>query len=220
MRSGFGGLAPVVVLAMFGCDKGGSAPAPVLPRAVAPSARPAADPHKPYVLDGDKLDRYIKYHRTVIAASFDALRNIGQIGPDAGTVTTLVGVKGALGDQKDKMDAALKESGLTDADVTAIDPMVKDLSIQFTLGASFNQDALIEMLEKQAAQAPPQAKAQMEKSIAEMKAQKEARATLSVERKKWGDANVDVLVSRREQLVQMTNEGIAALGGKVPAAAK
>jgi hypothetical protein len=184
------------------------------------AARPTpAEPSKPYALDADKLERFLTYQHAATAASIEALRRIGSVGADSGTLTAFAAVGGSLSDQKERVDAARKASGLSEQDIHAISPMVNDLAAKFVVGSSFDTSSLIKTLEQQAEHAPAQSKAQMAHAIAEMKATQERQAKLTEERAKWGDANVDLLLSKKDELITQYKENLAVLGGGAQTAA-
>ena len=210
----------VLVLPVCACKKEPPprAAPPARPTATrAPPAQPPA-PSKPYVLEADHLDRYIDYQRKVIRASRDALQSIAKIGPDAGTVSTLVQSGGALRSQGNAMETARKESGLSQEDIHAIEPMVKDVTTEWMAAQTIDQNNMIRTLEDQVAHAPRDVRAQMEKTVNDLKAEQEARTKLTKEREKYGDANVDVLVSRKDALLQLFQEALGILSGGAPGA--
>jgi len=206
----------VLVLASVGCRKESPAP-PARPAMTSPrpSSAPASppEPATPYVLDAAKLDRYIDYQRRVIAASREALQNIAKVGADAGTFSALSQTSGALKQQGNAVDAALKESGLSKEDVHAIEPMVSDVTAELMASETMNQMNIIKTLEDQMQRVPPEARAQMEKTVKQMKDEQDSRAKLSKERAKYGDANVDLLVSKKDALVQLFKDSLALLSG-------
>jgi hypothetical protein len=210
-----------VLLTLAACTKESPpAAAPAVPARPPPVARPApTEPSQPYALDADKLERYLQYQRAATRASVDALKRIGSVGPDAGTLTALTAVGGSLNDQKEGIDSARKASGLSEEEIRAIAPMVGDLSSRFVVATSFDQTSLIKSMEEQVAHAPPQAKAQMEKTVADMKASLEKQQSLAEERKKYGDANVDLLLSKKEDLIKAYKESLGVLGGGAQTAA-
>ena len=207
----------------IGCQKK-AAPAPSPPGAhqgpattAAPSSPTA--PAKPFVLDESKLERYIQYQRKVILASRDAIQSIARIGSDAGTLSTLSQTRGALKGQGEAIDAAQMESGLSKDEIHAIEPMVHDVTSELMANETLKQTGVVKMIEEQMAHAPPEARAQLEKTLADMKAQQEEQTKLTKERQKYGDANVDVLVSRKDELIQLFKEAMGVLSGKPATAA-
>ncbi len=205
-----------VVLASVACRKE-SPPPPVISATTRPRPSsapvPPPEPAKPYVLDAAKLDRYIEYQRKVIAASRETLQNIAKIGADAGTFSALSQSSGALQEQGNAVNAALKESGLSKEDVHAIEPMVNDVTAELMASETVNQMNIIKMLEDQMQHVPPDARAQMEKTVKQIKDEQEARAKLTKEREKYGDANVDLLVSKKDALLQLFKDSMRILGG-------
>ena len=174
-------------------------------------------PQAPYALDTDKLTRYLQYKKTVIGASGQALQHLAKVGPDAGTLTALMATGGSLQDMADAETAALKASGLTKQDISAIDPMVGDVSGSIWAAEQMGQMNLMPMLEEQLKNATPATRPQLEKTIAEMKAQQEARTQLTKERAKWGDANVDVMLAQKDALIDNFKGAMGVLAGGKPA---
>jgi hypothetical protein len=202
------------------CSKEAPPPAAVAPAGHASPNKPMVmnAPRAPYSLDADKLTRYLQYKKAVIGASSQALQHLAKVGPDAGALSVMMTTGGSLQDMADADTAALKASGLTKQDINAIEPMVSDVTGAIWGAEQMGQTNMIPMLEAQLKNATPENRPQMEKTVAEMKAQQEARTKLTKEREKWGDANVDVMVAQKDALLENFKSalGILAGGAKPP----
>ena len=199
-----------------GCSKD-APPKPAEPGVTHPvtatPVKPSSAAASTFALDADTLDRYLAYRHTMIAAAAETLRSIAHVAPDAGNVTAVTQVTGALARQQAATQAALKANRLTQEQVSAIDPMAADVQRELMLNKSLGQMQVAKSMEDQMAKMPPEMKARMQQTLTDMKAQQEGHAKMASARQRFGDANVDLLVKRSDELLKLADEGKAALSG-------
>jgi hypothetical protein len=166
----------ILILALASCRKE-TAPAQAAAVVQAPEA---ASADAGFVLTAAMIDAYLRYQKAVDAE-----------GSDAGVY-----------DRAAREDAALKEAGLSDAEVAVIDDMVSTVIARrmvTQLGA--NPEFMPDMAKMGAALNDEQKKRLQEAMVA-FKAQQQAARELTEERKRFGSKNIDVLLTREAELTR------------------
>jgi len=195
------------------------------PRASAPSAlKPdasVASPEGPYVLTRDTLDAYVRYQRAVLVIQDSLLTALSKLPatalkPDAGRASSQ-SAKAALRVLEAKARAeeqARLEAGLSERDAQEIERMVMAIINKRNLGRSFDPTTAINQWEAMRGKLPPAQRTELDHSVDDLKAQQAETSRLSEERRQFGDANVDLLLSREEELTRQYNAYLEKLTGR------
>jgi len=165
--------------------------------AVADAPAPAAQPGG-FTLTPQMLDAYLTYQKAWLGTGGDPARRL---------------------DRASREQAALKASGLTDDQLNQIDAMVsaviaRRMVSQLTGNPSFNPDFGGSM----AKALNPEQRKHMEDAVAQFKASQQAAKDLTDERKAYGSANIDVLLTQEPELTRMWSEmmGLGAYANPPP----
>jgi hypothetical protein len=166
------------------------------PKQQGPAAPQA--PKKPgsgYTVTLENLDRYIRYRQESDAVMIGAAQAMAQAGDESG------GFMGQMQKMR-KADLALREKhGLGSEDFQHLDKMVRDVSNARFLPESAMFKAMIQMNEQRAATTPKGPGQDMARAMAAMvRKQMETGPQLREQRAEYGDANVDLILSRESTL--------------------
>lgn len=177
---------------------------------------------KPYPLTKEKLEAYLGYQKKMIEVYAAVLEDIRRMAAqaDAGKYqgsaggrvamqeVTLAAKRRAAAEQEARLQADLGEE-----EVDQIGLMVNEVVSKRTMARSMSMDPLLQQMEELKAASTPEQKEGLEKSIAELKHQRQALEGLSEERARFGSANVDLLLSREEELSRNWEALLSRAGG-------
>ncbi|ATB49551.1 hypothetical protein [Corallococcus macrosporus] len=184
----------------------------------APGAPDSAVESGPYTVTKAKLDAYVGYQRRMLdvyGTLMKGLQNLGAL-VDAGTPEAMASAREGLKvvEAKSKAEAeARREANLSEVDVNGIAEVVTAVISQRQLGRTLQYEEELKKLEALQAKLPPEQQQGMASQVASMRAQVEAFQTLSDARRDYGDANVDVVLTREEDLIQNYQEMIRVFTG-------
>ncbi|GEL72927.1 MULTISPECIES: hypothetical protein [Myxococcus] len=209
-----------VLVAFSACKKPEDASGP--PAGVvgeqAPGASDGVVEAGPYTVTKEKLDAYVGYQRRMLevyASLMKGLQNLGAL-VDAGTPEAMAAAREGLKvvEAKAKAEAeARREAQLSEADVNGIAEVVTAVVSQRQLGRTLQYEEELKKLEALQAKLPPEQQQGMAPQVASMRAQVEAFQTLADARRDYGDANIDVVLTREEDLIQNYQEMIRVFTG-------
>ncbi|MFP2959757.1 hypothetical protein ACLEPN_18445 [Myxococcus sp. 1LA] len=209
-----------VLVAFSACKKAEDATSPVAGEvgeraAGAPDGAAEADP---YTVSKEKLDAYVGYQRRMLEVYGSLMKGLQNLGAlvDAGTPEAMAAAREGLKvvEAKAKAEAeARREANLSEVDVNGIAEVVTAVISQRQLGRTLQYEEELKKLEALQAKLPPEQQQGMAPQVASMRAQVEAFQTLSDARRDYGDANVDVVLTREEDLIQNYQEMIRVFTG-------
>jgi hypothetical protein len=216
-----GGLSLALAVFLAGCHKEPekSAPEPEASTATTPAPEAEAPPG-PYVLTPDKLDRFLKYQREMVNLYAQVLQNLTQLerradagsyGGNSGGLLAMHDSLGLIESQEQAEEQARRKSGLSAADVRAIQPMVAAVVAQRKYASVVNFDASIAQLQKMREQLPADQRGQLDQTLEGLERQKAQAESLPEARRKFGDANVSLLLSREKELLSTYDAWMQAM---------
>lgn len=172
-----------------------------------------------YVLTQEKLDAYVRYQKALITVYDGLLKGLDRLPaakPDAGRASGILGSNEALRLLESKAKAEEKaraEAGLSERDAREIERMVMAIINKRNMGRSFDPTGAIKQWEAMRDKLSPEQRAELDKSINDLKAQQEEIVRLTEERKQFGDTNVDLILTREDELTQNYNAYMTRLSG-------
>jgi hypothetical protein len=188
----------------------------------APGAEPLDD-GKPYALTREKLDAYVRYQRTVQTAyaSYATLvrdlqvartRNPGAM--DAKLAPSLSESMKAIESKAELEDKARRDVGLTEQDVNRIGSLVTDVITQRHMAAMLDLSGELSKLEQMQARLKPEQAAELAPQINTMRLRLQETEKLASVRKVHGDANVDLVLTREQDLMTNYQDMLRSFGGR------
>lgn len=206
-----------VALGFSACKKDKAEPAPAAPQAARPSQAPPPDEQAeeeapeaelapgPYPLTKEKLDAYVGYQRKLLEAYETLLKDLAQAKRDAGKGDDLAEVNATMKLIEGKAraeEAARKEAGLSEVDVNGIADIVTAVISQRQLTQSFHIEEELKKLEEMQAKLRPEQREELAPQLAAMRERTEELEKLTEVRRTYGDANVDLVLTREEDLAK------------------
>ncbi|GHG62271.1 hypothetical protein [Comamonas sp. JC664] len=184
----------------------------------APGAADDAVVAGPYTVTKEKLDAYVGYQRRMLEVYGTMLKGLQNLGAlvDAGTPEAMAAAREGLKvvEAKSKAEAeARKEAKLSEADVNGLAEVVTAVISQRQLGRTLQYEEELKKLEALQARLPPEQQQGMAEQVALMRAQVESFQKLSDARRDYGDANVDIVLTREEELIQNYQEMLRVFTG-------
>jgi hypothetical protein len=168
---------------------------------------------KDLLLTGDKLDRYLLYQKRMVALYSGLLKETGTIAKGRGTQVhrreLTPSRQGALEKLAAEEERARAQSGLSLEELSAMEQIVREVIGKRIYGAALSEDESVQRMEEMKAKLPAEWQAETEKSIAEIRRSQEAIHRLPEERSKYGNANVDIVLSREAELTRAWKETVA-----------
>ncbi|MCP3140446.1 hypothetical protein [Pyxidicoccus xibeiensis] len=211
----------LVSLAFSACKKEEAASGPVAGEAgEAATGGPATGEvaEGPYTVTKPKLDAYVGYQRHMLDVYGSLLKGLQGVGAlvDAGTPEALAAARDGLKvvEAKARAEAeARARAGLTEADVNGIAEVVTAVISQRQLGRTLQYEEELKKLEALQAKLPPEQQEGMTAQVASMRRQVEAFEKLADARREYGDANVDVVLTREDDLMKNYQEMLRVFTG-------
>ncbi|WP_224243653.1 hypothetical protein [Hyalangium gracile] len=209
-----------VVLGFSGCKKEKAEPAPRAAEVARPSSAPHEGEQAPedgaggaefgphaYTVTKPKLNAYVGYQRKLLEAYESLLKDVAmaKVKPDAGRGDAMAEVNATMklieGKAKAE-EAARKEAGLTEEDVNGIAEVVTAVIGQRQLTQSLKFDEELTKLEEMQAKLTPEQREELAPQLAAMRERIEDLQKLTEARRTYGDANVDMVLTREEDLTK------------------
>jgi hypothetical protein len=206
--------------AVAGCrSEPSSAPSePVAPVGLDVQALPTGVPEEPtgpYVIRAAKLERFIEYQEKTLALYSEMLADLGRAeAEDAGAAAPVAVVKR----HAEAQERARRALGLTERDVRELERVVGDVISRRALAQVLDDGQSLQQLEALAARLGPGQRDELDRTLEQLRAQQAETVALSEERRKYGDANVDLVLSREEVLTRQWNHAISTFAGTAPSA--
>jgi hypothetical protein len=191
----------------FCCQKGRTAapqnPTPPVVKTGAVSTFPAA----PFRLSKEMLEGYLRY-QPVRTKLLDRLAGLPRGGEDA--------VR-ALEARANADEAARAQAGLTYEEVRRMDALLAEVLEARSIAAALTADGAIEAWDKMREKLPDSQRADLDPAIEKMSREREEARGLSRARKEFGEANVDLLLTRERELTLNYNAWLSRLTGMAAA---
>jgi len=205
-----------VALVFSGCKKEKAEPTTPAMETAKPSPAPsqgeqAAEPPEaefapgPYPLTKEKLDAYVGYQRKLLDSYEALLKDLAQVKRDAGKGDELAEVNATMKLIEGKAraeEAARREAGLSAEDVNGIADVVTAVISQRQLTQSFHIEEELKKLEEMQAKLRPEQREELAPQLAAMRERIEELQKLTEVRRTYGDANVDLVLTREEELAK------------------
>lgn len=172
----------------------------------------------PYVVTKQKLDAYVGYQQRMLDVYGSLLKGLHGLGAlvDAGSPEAAASARAGLKvvEAKAKAEAeARAQAGLTEADVNGIAEVVTAVISQRQLGRTLQYEEELQKLEALQAKLPPEQQEGLAAQVASMRRQVEAFDKLADVRREYGDANVDVVLTREGDLMRNYQEMLRVFTG-------
>ncbi len=182
------------------------------PEARSPARQPASPVAPgPYAVSPEALDRYIGFQEQSLGLHAETVRELTALekrdagaGPEAAALVRRQG---------EAMMALRQNTGLTDRDVRELERIVGDVISRRALAATAEEASALSDLENLAARLSEKDREALEASLASVREQQRAFEALTEERKRYGDANVDAVLSRERELTRLWQRTIATFAG-------
>ncbi|MFY0565479.1 hypothetical protein ACN28E_16780 [Archangium lansingense] len=180
------------------------------------------DDSNPYALTQAKLDAYVGYQRQVLDAYAAMARELqaAKVRLTAGTLDAQgrpVGMSESMKAIESKAESeakARREAGLTEEDVNRIGSVVMDVITQRHMAAMMDLGGELKKLEEMQARLKPEQQKELAPQIDVMRQRVEETDRLVSVRKLHGDANVDLVLSREQDLMRNYQDMLKSFGGK------
>lgn len=221
MRTVLSGL--LVLLTFSACKKEETAsrPAPGEAAGQPSEAAPVADGEVaagPYAVTKAKLDAYVGYQRRMLEVYGSMLKGLQGLGAlvDAGTPEAMASARAGLKvvEAKAKAEAeARQQAGLSEDDVNGIAEVVTAVISQRQLGRTLQYEEELKKLEALQAKLPPEQQEGLAAQVASMRRQVESFEKLADVRRDYGDANVDLVLTREDDLMKNYQEMLRVFTG-------
>ena len=191
--------------------------------AEAPAEAPEAlDDSKPYALTQAKLDAYAGYQRQVLDAYAAMARELqaAKARLTAGTLDAQgrpVGMTESMKAIESKAESeaqARREAGLSEEDVNRIGSLITDVITQRHMAAMLDLAGELKRLEEMQARLKPEQQKELAPQIEVMRQRVEETEKLVSVRKVHGDANVDLVLTREQDLMRNYQDMLKSFGGK------
>ncbi|RKH80939.1 hypothetical protein D7Y21_31250 [Corallococcus sp. AB045] len=225
MRKSWGCLA--VVLALSACRKdaaegpegGGDAREAVARLEGGEGAEGGEDaPSGPYTVTKEKLEAYVGYQRKMLEVYGSLMRSLQDMGPllDAGTPQAMEKAKSGLKLIERKAQAesdARQAAGLSTDEVNRIAEVVTAVISQRQMGRTLQYEEELKKLEALQARMPEEQQKELAPQVESMRLQVETFQKLPEARREFGDANVEVVLSREADLTKNYQDMLKAFAG-------
>jgi hypothetical protein len=216
-----------VALVFSACKKEKAAPVPAPMGAARPTAAPSKDEQAPgelepeeagpvlYTVTKEKLDAYVGYQRKLLEAYDSLLKDMAKLKLDAGRGDSMAEVNATMKLIENKAkaeEAARQEAGLTEQDVNGIADVVTAVIGQRQLTQALQIDDELKKLEEMQAKLTPEQREELAPQLAAMRERNEEQQKLTEVRKTYGDANVDLVLTREEALTKNYQDMLNTFG--------
>jgi hypothetical protein len=180
-------------------------------------AEDVVDDGKPYVLTAAKLDAYVGYQRKVLDAYAAMSKQLQVVQARAAAPGKDPGLSDSMKAIESKAEAeanARREGGLTEEDVNRIGGLVTDVITQRHMAAMLDLAGELQKLEAMQARLKPEQQKELAPQIETMRQRVQETEKLVIVRKQHGDANVDLVLTREQELMRNYQDMLRSFGGK------
>jgi len=197
----------MLALVVAGCHSG-SKPGGEVARAQqaqAPGPASAAQPNAvaaaPLRVTNEKLDRYLAYQDATLKGYLASIAEAQKLSAtqDGGAPPAARGLA-LIKAQQEAEEAARERLGLTEEEVTKLQQVVSEVITRRKVASMVNYDAQLKQFESLRAQLPADQRASLTETIASLQQQRDQTVQLTEERRQYGDASIDAVLSREQDL--------------------
>lgn len=146
-------------------------------------------------LTAERLERYLGYQRAVLEGQ-------RTLAPDGGALAVLERLARAE-------EEARVRFGLQAQEVDAIDELITDVFAERSYALSAGLDRLIAQGEAMTAKLPADQRGDFELELQAIRQQRDEARALPRQRERYGDANVDLVLTREAELMKLWNERVS-----------
>lgn len=185
-----------------------------------PSAASAPDASAPGAFTPPRLEAFVKYQTRLVELYDGVLKQREKPGAAAAALARLP--DGGLADpvkasillfegKAKAEEQARAESGLSEEEVAQIEPMVAEVIAERSNARDQDPAESIRKFEAMRDQLPEDQRAPLEEQIGEMKRNHEEQMGNADQRRKYGDAAVDLILTREADLIRLRKDWIARI---------
>jgi len=151
-----------------------------------------------------KLDGFLAYERLLRAEPSPSAREVRRLSQAAdGGSKALEDAYAGLRQRTERAQALRADAGLTAAEVQALETLTAEVALARAGSGGPELDEALRALEASKDQLPAEQRAGVERTVARLRAQQEKARTLSDVRARWGDAAVDVVLTREKAVLEL-----------------
>ncbi len=212
-----------LVVSLTACKKEAPAPGGGEGRGAAPSAAggpEAAEEAGPYTVTAEKLEAYVGYQRRMLKVYEASQKDMQGLearafkeGASEAARTRLKVIEAKAKAEEE----ARAEAGLTVADINGIAEVVTAVIAQRQLARQMGFDEELQKLEALQAKLTPEQQQDLAPQVAEMRKRSQEFEGLAELRRTFGDANVDAVLAREQELTQAYQDMLKVFSGGTPA---
>jgi hypothetical protein len=183
-------------------------------------AQAAADASAPLALTPARLEAFVKYQARLVAL-YDAVlkqreRQGGEPGalarlPDGGWVDPVKASLALFEGKAGAEEQARAEAGLSEEEVAQLEPLVAEVISERANARDQDPSESIRKFEAMRDQLSEDQRAPVEEQIAEMRLHHEELMGNAEQRQRYGDAAVDLVLTREAELIRLRKEWIARI---------
>ncbi len=180
---------------------------------------PPTDPSAPYALRPEKLEAYVGYQRRMLKVYENVQKELQAVDARILKEGSADAAKGRLKVIEAKAKAeeeARAEAGLTVADINGIAEVVTAVIAQRQLARQMGFDEELQKLEALQAKLTPEQQQDLAPQVAEMRKRSREFEGLAELRRTFGDANVDAVLAREQELTQAYQDMLKVFSGGTP----
>jgi len=174
---------------------------------VADAGRTAALPPIPdagLALTAGKLDGFLAYERLLRGEQTPSAREVRRLSQAAdGGAKALEEAYAGLEQRTERAQAVRVDAGLSAAEVQALETLTAEVALARAGSGGPELEEALRALETAKDQLPVEQRAGVERTVARLRAQQERARTLSEVRARWGDAAVDLVLTREKAVLEL-----------------
>ncbi|MBN1203657.1 MAG: hypothetical protein JXB05_01870 [Myxococcaceae bacterium] len=182
--------------------------------AAAPEPGEAPSPGA-YTLTEEKLEAYVGYQRKLLEAYETLLKDLARVKLDAGSGDPMAEANATMrlieGKAKAE-EAARKQARLSEEDVNGIAEVVTAVIGQRQISQALQLDEELKKLEEMQAKLTPAQREELAPQVAAMRERVEELQKLTEVRATYGDANVDMVLTREAELAKNYQDMLSTFG--------
>ncbi|HEY1904903.1 MAG TPA: hypothetical protein VGG91_02615 [Myxococcaceae bacterium] len=194
-------MAVLFVLLLASCRR--SEPrGPVADAGPAPALLPVPDAG--LALTAGKLDGFLAYERLLRGEPTPSAREVRRLSQAAdGGAKALEDAYAGLRQRTERAQVVRADAGLTAAEVQALETLTAEVALARAGSGGPEMEEALRALETAKDQLPAEQRAGVERTVARLRAQQERAQTLSEVRARWGDAAVDLVLTREKAVLDL-----------------
>ena len=176
------------------------------------------DEGKPYVLTPQKLEAYVRYQRQVQEAYAAMARELqaarARLAEGGARAAGAAEAMKAVESKAELESKARREAGLTEEDINRMGALVMDVITRRHMAASLDLSGELQKLEAMRARLKPEQATALAPQIDALRERIQETERLASVRAQHGDANVDLVLTREQELMANYQDMLRSFGGK------